>query len=444
MMKCEQFKLKNTHCTTIENILIIEDSISLSHLIKDEIDSYFSFNCDVATNEIEAKEMIRHKHYDLVIVDVFLPDSSGNFIGKLVRNNLRVIVMTGSESEELRSAILTMNIVDYVIKNDAHMLVDYLIKTIQRLKDNHTTVIGICDDSKFSRHLLSQLIESQNLPYYEFSNGQEAFECIVGQHLKIDVLLSDYEMPKMNGLELIRHIRNNFLPHELPIIAISASNRPHLTVQFLKTGANDYIKKPFENEELCTRVNLTLDQLYANRRNAVLLQELGKAATHDFLTQLYNRNFFFSQIQHIIADAVRQNKPYGILMIDIDHFKKINDIHGHHAGDVAIQHLAALLKKTARASDYCFRWGGEEFLILIPAVTSHELVLFAERLRRAVCESTITLKEEDLTFALTISIGGSIGLDEDSEMLISEADGMLYEAKVSGRNCIKISEKNNE
>lgn len=444
MMKCERLKLNHSHCKAIENILIIEDSISLSHLIKDEIDSYFSFSCDVAINEIEAKEMIRHKRYDLIIADVFLPDSSGNFIGKLVRNNLKVIVMTGSESEELRSGILTMNIVDYVVKNDAHMLVDYLIKTIQRLNDNLTTVIGICDDSKLSRHLLSQLIESKNLPYYEFSNGQEAYEAIINQQLKIDVLLSDYEMPKMNGLDLIRNIRNHFLPHELPIIAISASNIPHLTVQFLKAGANDYLKKPFEKEELCIRVNITLDQLYTNRRNAILLQELGKAATHDFLTQLYNRNFFFSQIHHIIADAIRQNKPYGILMIDIDHFKKINDIHGHHAGDVAIQHIAALLKKTARASDYCFRWGGEEFLILISAVTSSDMILFAERLRQAVCESIVTLEEEDLTFALTISIGGSFGMDEDSETLISKADSMLYEAKISGRNCIKISEKNNE
>ncbi|OYZ62310.1 MAG: hypothetical protein B7Y17_04355 [Sulfuricurvum sp. 24-42-5] len=178
--------------------------------------------------------------------------------------------------------------------------------------------------------------------------------------------------------------------------------------------------------------------MYANRRNKSLRIALEKAATHDFLTQLYNRNFFFTQIHHITADAIRQKKPYGILMIDVDHFKRINDTYGHHAGDTAIIHLASILKTTARTSDYCIRWGGEEFLILIPHVSTKELAQFAERLRTVVEKSPVCVVDEKLTFQITISIGGVVGLSENSQTMISQADGLLYDAKNSGRNCVKI------
>ncbi|MFA6189673.1 MAG: diguanylate cyclase [Sulfuricurvum sp.] len=436
-MQCEQYAIISSHCKTIKHILIIDDSVSLSNHLKEMIEEYFLFRCDIAMTEAQAKEMIECKRYDLIITDVYLPDSSGNFLGELVRSDLCLIVMTASENEELRAGILTLPIIDYVLKNDVKTLVDYLINTIRRLNENRNTVIGICDDSKGSRHIMAELVKSQNLPYIEFTNGQEVYNCLVKENCKIDILLSDYEMPKMNGLELIGHLRHEFLPSELPIIAISSSDKPNLTVQFLKAGANDYIKKPFGNEELCTRLNLTLDQLYVHRRNIALRIALEKAATHDFLTQLYNRNFFFTQIHHITSDAMRQKKPYGILMIDIDHFKRINDTHGHHSGDVAITHLASILKNTARTSDYCIRWGGEEFLILIPHTSISELRKFGERLRSAVEKSLVCVVDEKITFPITVSIGGAVGLSETAKELILEADKFLYEAKNSGRNCVK-------
>lgn len=437
-MECEQFTISNSHCKVIKHILIIEDAISLGNHLKESIDEYFLFHCEIATSEGQAREMIRRKRYDLVICDIYLPDSSGNFLGELVRSDLRVIVMTANENEELRTGILTMSIIDYVLKNDAKTLVDYLINSIRRLNENRNIVVGICDDSMVSRHIMVELVKSQNLPYIEFTDGEEVYNSLVKQYGKIDVLLTDYEMPKMNGLELVRHLRHEFLPSELPIIAISASDKPHLTVQFLKAGANDYIKKPFGNEEFCTRLNLTLEQFYVSRRNITLRIALEKAATHDFLTQLYNRTFFFTQIHHITSDAIRQNKAYGILMIDIDHFKRINDSYGHHAGDIAIIHMASILKNTARTSDYCIRWGGEEFLILIPHSSQQELHAFAERLRIAVENSLVLVVEENLSFPITVSIGGVVGLQEAPTELIQQADVLLYEAKSSGRNCVKI------
>lgn len=430
--------LRHGHCRVIKHILIIEDSQSLANHLREKIDEHFSFHSDIALNEKNARDMIRRKRYDLIIIDIHLPDSSGNFIGELLRNDLRLIVITGQDNEEHRSKLTALSLVDYVIKSDAKTLVSYLLKTIQRLNDNRKTVVGICDDSKLSRLQIVKLLELQNLAYVEFEDGQQVLNYLDVQDTKIDILLTDYEMPKMNGLELIRRIRHTFSEETLPIISLSASGKTHLLAQFLKIGANDYLPKPFSNEEFLTRLNVTLDHLNIVRRYSKVIEKLELISTHDFLTKLYNRHYFFSQIKHISADAIRNNIPYGIMMIDIDFFKKINDTHGHHAGDVTIKYLASILKETARASDYCFRWGGEEFLILIPSSNYEELIQFAERMRVIVEKSAVIVEDEALTFNITISVGCALGLDISANNVIAKADKMLYEAKESGRNCVKF------
>lgn len=438
-MECKEAKnIQNNHCITFKNILIIEKSSTLSHHLKAEIDNYFSFHCDIASSKKEAAEMIGRKKYDLIITDIFISDSEGDIIEELVNGGHHVIVMTSDESEERRSEILNFSIVDYVLKHDIKTLVRYLTKTIERLNANRNTVIGICDDSRFARALMAQLIRSQNLGYIEFGNGQEVVDCMSENKNRIDILLLDYEMPKLNGLETVQRIRHRYLIDELPVIALSASDKPSLVVQFLKSGASDYLHKPFGNEEFLTRLNLTLDHLYTNRENIRLVEELKKNASHDFLTQLYNRTYFFSQIKHIIANALHKETSYGILMIDIDYFKKVNDTYGHNAGDKAIVHIASLLKFEARASDYCFRWGGEEFLVLIPSATAEELLEFGERFRNVVEKSNVYVEESNHVFQITISVGGAVGLEPDVTRLMIEADEMLYEAKASGRNCVKI------
>lgn len=426
------------HCKTIRHIIIIEDSISLANHIKESIDGVLSLKCDVAYDESTARDMIRRKRYDLIIVDIHLPDSSGNFIGELLRNDHRLIVITGRDNEECRTKLVALPLVDYAIKSDARTLTNYLNKTIKRLNDNRKTVIGICDDSKLSRTQIANALKLQNIAYIEFEDGQQVLDFIDLEHSNIDVLITDYEMPKVNGLEVIRRIRHTYSEEELPIIALSASGKAHLLAQFLKIGANDYLPKSFTNEEFLTRLNLTLDHLYMSRRYNKVIEELEHISIRDFLTKLYNRHYFYSQIGHITSDSIRKNTPYGIIMIDIDFFKKVNDTYGHHAGDVAIQHLATVLKDTARASDYCFRWGGEEFLLLIPTSSHDESYQFAERLRKAVEMSSVFVEDEDLTFNITISLGVAYGVEKDENHLISKADEMLYEAKLSGRNCVKI------
>lgn len=439
-MDSSDFNIVTKHCKKIETILIIEDSISLATHLQEQLETILNFSCDIAHTENEAKNKIASKQYDLVINDLHLPDTTSEFMSYLIESGLRVIIITGNENNEKRSKILAYPIVDYVLKSDAKSLVQYLVKTIKRLNQNRFSVIGICDDSKFSREVMIQLIKPQNLSYIEFNNGEEAYQAINKYHVTVDMLLTDYLMPKMDGLELIRHLRHELSSDNLPIICISASNKPNILVQFLKTGASDYIKKPFENEEFLVRLNITLDQLYMRHHNLELIKQLQQANSYDFMTQLYNRNHYFSIIDHITSNAIRNNLPYGMLMIDIDYFKKINDTYGHHTGDIAIQHVSGLLKQITRTSDYCFRWGGEEFLILIPFSTAQELFNFAERIRQAVENSPLYVENLHLTLDITVSIGGTISMDDKSERVISKSDEMLYESKKAGRNCVRISQ----
>lgn len=431
-------RMVNKHCKQLKHILLIEDSVGLANHLKEQIDSSFAYHTDVAHTKQDALDKLRRKRYDLVIADLFLPDSDSEIIGELTIKGQRVIAITGRDNDEKRHEILQLPIVDYVIKYDAKTLDTYLVRTLERLNANRNVIVAICDDSKMIRSHIAQLLEPQNLGYIEFENGSELLEYFKEGGMA-DLILTDFEMPKLDGMEMTRRLRHTYTSQELPIIALSASDKASLLVQFLKSGASDYLPKPFGNEEFLTRLNLTLDHLYTTRQNKKLYEEVQKAASHDFLTQLYNRAYFFRQIGHVSAEALRENCPYGIMMMDIDHFKKVNDTHGHNAGDKAIQHVASILRELSRESDYCFRWGGEEFMVLIPSATPEELEGFGERIRKVVEGSVVSVKEENLEFAITISIGGASGLEKDAQVLISQADEKLYEAKREGRNCVRIA-----
>jgi diguanylate cyclase (GGDEF)-like protein len=395
--------------------------------------------CDIASTEQEAMDLLKINSYDLVIVDIYLPDSTGNFIGYLVRKKHRIIIITASQNEEKRKKIASLPIVDYLYKTDEISILSYLVNSIKRLQKNEHSPIMICDDSQLSRLQLKQLIMQQNLPYIEVKDGQEAYDCIMTHKLKIDLLITDINMPKMDGLNLIRLIRHHYTTNTLPVLAFSSSGKSFLVAELLKTGANDYISKPINNEEFLTRLNISLDQSRLYAQNQQLIQEFKTMSETDFLTKLYNRSYFYRAIGLIQAQAKRHEQPYGILLLDIDHFKLVNDTYGHEMGDIALVSLANTLTKTARDSDIICRWGGEEFLILVPNTNTQELLTFAQRLRKTVEGMLIQSDKSPLNFNITISIGISISTQnnvENIENVIYIADKNLYKAKKSGRNCV--------
>lgn len=427
------------HCASIVKILLVEDSSTLLTHLTESIASGAEIECCSAATEVEARELIEKNHYDLIILDINLPDSSGNFIGYLVRNNYRVIVMTASEDEVQRKRLASLPIVDYLYKTDEKSVIRYIVSAIKRLHLNKDTMVAICDDSKVARYQIRQLLTSQNLGFIEFEDGVDVYDAIFENNMKIDLLITDIHMPQMDGVTLIQKLRHRYNMYHLPILAQSSIDNHTAIAQVLKTGANDYISKPLNNEEFLTRLNTQLDQSRLYEENNSLISKLQTMATTDFLTQMHNRNYFYTFMPNIQANAIRHHLHYGIIMMDIDYFKKVNDTYGHEAGDIALVSVAKSIQASVRESDVACRWGGEEFLILVQNTTLEEMSSFANRLRMLIEAYPIVIEPTILEFPITASFGVSISDNKtisNVESVIEQADERLYKAKQQGRNCV--------
>jgi len=211
------------------------------------------------------------------------------------------------------------------------------------------------------------------------------------------------------------------------VIGISGNTDPSLIPRFLKNGANDFLRKPFSREEFFCRVSQNVDQLE-------LIGTLQDLATRDFLTGLPNRRCFLEQSTRQLPKLQVQGEQVAVAMIDIDHFKHINDTHGHEAGDDALRAVAAAVADHARDQDLIARFGGEEFCLLVPGLEEDEAIGYFEILRQRIAALEVDLGHT--TLRMTVSIGlCCIRPQHDSlHRLISEADRQLYLAKAGGRN----------
>jgi diguanylate cyclase (GGDEF)-like protein len=234
-------------------------------------------------------------------------------------------------------------------------------------------------------------------------------------------------MPVMDGLELTHEIRKTYSKDELSILALSGNDDDEITALFLKHGANDYIKKPFSKEEFSVRVNNTIEALEN-------IQTIMHYANRDYLTGLYNRRYFFDSMQEYVEDVKESGEKFAVAMIDIDHFKKVNDTYGHDVGDKVIVTLADILRSSTNPQDVVARFGGEEFCIVLKNINRYSALDILERIRQTVESYSVDIgKEQFVNF--TISIGAVIHREEDDlEESINEADMCLYKAKNNGRN----------
>jgi len=234
-------------------------------------------------------------------------------------------------------------------------------------------------------------------------------------------------MPVMNGLEFIEEVKSDGRINDLTIIAISSNNDEDVNAKFLKQGANDYIKKPFSKEELYCRVENSIELLENIR---VILN----SANRDFLTGLYNRRYFYKHINEYISEAEGGFQNLYIAMIDIDHFKNINDTYGHNVGDKAIEHLAEILRSNTKEKDMVSRFGGEEFCVALLTDSDENALSIFERIRINTQNNYFVTNEGD-EVRFTISIGlAKYQSEDDINEVISKADSNLYEAKDRGRN----------
>jgi len=414
----------------MKRILLIEDDQFFSNRMRKGIVDHFpDLEIDLVATKAQMEQKLEKNAYDLVLSDLILPDSDGEHIQTLIERGESVVIVTGDSDMKRKEYFLQNDIVDYVLKSQ-NAKFEYLLKLIGRLKNNAGKKILIVEDSKTVKRLFVQFMARQHLKVLQAQDGVEALEIVEKE--AVDLILSDYNMPRMDGMELLKKIRSKHDMIELPFIAISSDENKETVGIFLKLGANDYLKKPFNKEELLCRVNNALDMMD-------MVHEIKRIAITDTLTDLHNRRYLYEIAPAIIASAKRYEMPFSVVLFDIDHFKRFNDTYGHLTGDLVLKRVAEVLKKEVRKADYAFRFGGEEFLLLLPETDMKRAFIVAEKIRKSI-ESVQMVSEEGERLHVTISGGvAEFAKGMNLEKIIHDADEALYRAKDAGRNRIEMA-----
>jgi diguanylate cyclase (GGDEF)-like protein len=299
----------------------------------------------------------------------------------------------------------------------------------------------VADDEPVNRALIQRLLEREGYHVLTARNGNEAVRAAIAS--LPDLVLLDVMMPEMDGMDACRLIKETEATRDIPIIFLSARGETEMKVSGLSLGADDYISKPFEAEELLARVHVAIrlkrerDQLRTSVEEASMRAERAQErAMTDALTGLLNRY----GLQHILArehaEARRYNRPLSCLLIDLDNFKTINDTYGHQTGDLTLQQISGVLREVVRASDTVFRYGGEEFLVLLPETDLEGAVALGEKIRAGAASRPFG--DDGHVFNLTVSAGAASLCDNESgHDMIARADMALYHAKEKGRNRVE-------
>ena len=317
------------------------------------------------------------------------------------------------------------------------------------------TRIVVVEDDPSTRKLLVRQLEAAGYEVTPCADGRAALEPISA--MNTGLVIADWAMPEMDGIELCRALREMQALHTLGVvhfILLTAHGAKEKVVEGLAAGANDYLTKPYHTGELLARVQVgervlrlqeevtrrNIELELANAQMAVLANELEQLANTDALTSLPNRRRLFEQLGAIWQATARETLPLSCIMIDLDHFKRVNDTHGHAAGDWVLECVADTIRRNARRPELCGRFGGAEFLLLLPNMTNDQAMVLAERIRREILERPVPWEAETIEVAVCCGVAQRNATMTCPDELLRDADAMLYLAKEAGRNQTWVSD----
>lgn len=417
----------------MERILVVDDNKALAKLIVMQMEKTIDdMTIDVAYSFAEAKTLISEydKDYFMTILDLNLPDApNGEIVDYALSKGLSAIVLTGSIDDETRQNFINKDIVDYVYKGNMDDI-NYIFQMINRLSKNRQYKVLVVEDSLPFRNMIKKILTSLQFKVLAAAHGEEAINYFA-DNPDINLLITDYRMPVKDGLEVLKEVRKEKDKNSLGVIVMTSPSEKTDASIFLKNGASDFIAKPFSKEELICRVNNTIEAMEN-------INKIANFANRDFLTGVYNRRFFYSDVEEYIQAAEETNEPYAFAMIDVDYFKKINDTYGHDGGDRILKSIAKILNDNTKGSDIVARFGGEEFCVVLKKISREEAVKFFVNLRAKVAENEVVIKKQKIR--VTISIGVSFGNGHcEIDDMLEACDSALYTAKENGRNRVEIA-----
>ncbi len=362
---------------------------------------------------------------DMTGLDFYAQAKKRGLIGK------HPSVMLTSSQEAVSTAALSLGVTECFSKNEPSIFEDYVNRWAASCTVKLNGSVLLIEDSQSQAAYLGKLLESLGLKTTQSASGEESLSLI--RDKPFDLILVDYMLEgPLTGLNVIRQIRAlEGRAGKIPILAISGFDDVPRRVEMLRSGANDFVLKPVVPEEFQVRVS-NLIQLrqaldYLEEQHAILYE----MAMRDRLTSVYNRHYINERTQTLIREANASRQPLTLIVLDIDHFKRINDNHGYSIGDTVLVAVAAAITECFGEQGIVARMGGEEFMAVLPGIDALAGMSTAEKLREAI---------EDLEpsgLRVTASIGVAQLRPQDSyESVFSRADLAMYEAKRAGRNCV--------
>lgn len=392
----------------------------------------------------EAQARLEEQHYDLITTALLLPDMDGLDLCRQVRahpghHHTPVIVVSGDANERLLQEGFAAGVTDYFDKSLGYQaFVEFIKEFTQRNPGLVGRVLYVEDSPTTARHTL-KLLEHHGLQVVHTTTAEEAIELLQhnapggpGADAGFDIVMTDFFLKgAMTGGDLLHAIRSKFrfTQQEMPVLVLTTAESPDRQVEVFHAGANDFVQKPIVEEILLARVRSLL--LIKQQFTALKLQaeEMRLLATTDSLTGVRNKCYLLRQGAGFLED--RRNQPVAALLLDIDHFKRLNDSHGHLTGDQVLEEVGALLNASVREGTLVARFGGEEFAVLLPRCRLEEAQARAEELRAGI-EAL-----RPASHIITVSVGvASTETCPEAELtaLLDLADRALYTAKETGRN----------
>jgi two-component system cell cycle response regulator len=432
--KIEELYKLISHILRKRKIVVIDDSPNFRAMVGKEFDSE-KYEVFFAENGLEGLSLVSKIKPDLVTMDVEMPVMDGYKACRLIRENpetesIPVVFVTTLDREEDINRGYNAGGIEYFIKPfPKGALEKFVFQLLNKIESRKTLEIAILDNNKNSSKVIEYIFSKNGFKACVFADGA-AFADYFNSHIPAMIVIN-IDIDYLPFEQTIKELKG--LHDDIPIIAVTVEDSKAKIIRALKSGAVDYIHAPFVEEELIARVETHLKIYNLLKKLTEMNKKLEELSVTDPLTKLYNRGFFNKAFKQEIKRLSRAKGSLACIMLDIDHFKKINDTYGHAIGDFILIETANILKELPRTTDIVARYGGEEFVILLPETNKEGALTLAEKIRKRIEESVF--EKEEIKVKITISCGVYCISDFlEGKNLIKFADDALYKAKNSGRN----------
>jgi two-component system cell cycle response regulator len=288
----------------------------------------------------------------------------------------------------------------------------------------------IVDDDEAIRESMNEFVDMSGYHSLTAASAEEALDMLASE--AVDVVITDIMLPGMDGLELTDRIKKEL---DIDVIVMTGYSGDYSYEEAISKGASDFVFKPVRFEELLLRLRRVLKERRLTQERVQMLDKLKRLSITDGLTKLYNSRYFYNQLKAEIDRTARYQRPLSLLLLDIDQFKEYNDSFGHLEGDKVLLRLGQVIRSCLRKMDSAYRYGGEEFTVILPETEGDEAATVAERIRSSVSEEAFFPRDQNEKFTITISIGVTEYIhDEEIAIFVQRADKAMYLSKQSGRN----------